>query len=73
LVKRGLIKAILTLNWPVVASGDTTSQIYRIRAYTVKKRTKKKIAKMTSIVERFVAFLGGVLTVIYTLWELFFK
>ncbi|HEV7233214.1 MAG TPA: hypothetical protein VGN36_03140, partial [Sphingorhabdus sp.] len=40
LAKHGLNKVALTLNWPELTSGDTTSQIYRIRAHTVKKKRK---------------------------------
>jgi hypothetical protein len=39
--KQGLNKIALTLNWPELTSGDTTSQIYIIGLQVVKKKRKQ--------------------------------
>lgn len=60
LVKRGLNKAILTLNWPVVASGDTTSQIYTVGLQIVK-RKRKQTKRLKALISKVGWILFGVL------------
>ena len=72
--KKGLSKPALTLLWMVSQNGDTTQiYIYIVKLKEVKKKTKKRIAKLINASERIILFLGGLFGLIYTLKELFFK
>jgi hypothetical protein len=72
LSKKGLSKPVLTLLAVVSKNGDTT-QIYIVKPNEVKRKTKKRIAKLINVSERIILFLGGLFGLIYTLKELFFK
>lgn len=71
--RNGLYKRLISLLYLVIQIGDTTQIYIVVTSKEVRKKTKKRIVELMTVVREITVFLGAFFGLIYTLRELFFK